>query len=151
MSNGRSEDDVAEDKAEHDDDDKADAEANGDAEKGADGRTVKKGALGVVLAIVLSLTWYLLADRYTPYTRQARIEGYVVGVAPQVAGIVTKVLVTNNQEVHEGQPLFEIDPSQYQIALDKGEVRPRQCRQAGRRRQRSRQCGKGQTARGARR
>ena len=83
------------------------------------GRTVKKGALGVVLAIVLSLTWYLLADRYTPYTSQARIEGYVVGVAPQVAGIVTRVLVTNNQEVQKGQPLFEIDPSQYQIALDR--------------------------------
>ena len=105
-------------KAERDGGDK-EADANGDAKKEDAGRTVKKGALGVVLAIVLSLTLYLLADRYTPYTRQARIEGYVVGVAPQVAGIVTRVLVTNNQEVQKGQPLFEIDPSQYQIALDR--------------------------------
>ena len=118
--------------------------------RGHAGRTVKKGALGVVLAIVLSLTWYLLADRYTPYTSQARIEGYVVGVAPQVAGMVTKVLVTNNQEVHEGQPLFEIDPLAVPDCAGQGEVRPRQRRQAGRRRQRSRQCGKGQTGRGAR-
>lgn len=83
------------------------------------GRTVRKGAIGVALAIVLSLAWYLLADRFTPYTSQARIEGYVVGVAPQVAGLVTKMHVTNNQEVRQGQPLFEIDPSQYQIAVDR--------------------------------
>ena len=70
-------------------------------------------------SIVLSLIWYLLADRYTPFTSQARIEGFVVGVAPQVAGTVTRMMVTNNQEVEQGQPLFEVDPSQYRIALDK--------------------------------
>ena len=101
MSGGQSEDNVAEEKQK---------EAN---------QAVKKGGIGVALAIVLSLTWYLLADRYTPYTSQARIEGYVVGVAPQVAGTVTRVWARNNQEVEKGQPLFEIDPSQYQIALDK--------------------------------
>jgi multidrug resistance efflux pump len=80
---------------------------------------VKKGALAVIATIVLSLTWYLFADRLTPYTTQARIEGYVIGVAPEVSGTVTKVWVNNNQEVEAGQPLFEIDASQYQIALDK--------------------------------
>ncbi len=80
---------------------------------------VKKGGIGVVIAIVLSLTWYLLADRFTPYTSQARIEGYVVGVAPEVAGTVTRVWAKNNQTVEKDQPLFEIDRSQYQIALDR--------------------------------
>src|SRR5262245_19315838 len=82
-------------------------------------RTVKKGTLAVLLAIVLSLLWYLVADRYTPYTNQARVEGFVIGVAPQVSGRVTKVSVVNNQEVQEGAPLFEIDKSQFQIALNK--------------------------------
>jgi len=82
-------------------------------------QVVKKGGIGVALAIVFSLTWYLLADRYTPYTSQARIEGYVVGVAPQVAGTVTRVWARNNQAVEKDQPLFEIDRSQYQIALDR--------------------------------
>ena len=80
---------------------------------------VQKGTLAIGLVIVLSLTWYLLADRFTPYTSQARVQGYVVGVAPKVAGLVTQVWVENNQEVEAGQPLFEIDPSQYRIALDK--------------------------------
>jgi multidrug resistance efflux pump len=82
-------------------------------------QSVKKGGRIVAAVIATSLLLYLLADRYTPYTSQARIEGYVVGVAPKVAGAVTEVSVSNNQSVKAGQPLIEIDPSQYRIALDK--------------------------------
>ena len=90
------------------------------AGKGGDAKqTVRKGGRLVAGAIALSLLLYLLADRYTPYTSQARIEGYVVGVAPKVAGAVTRVAVSNNQPVKSGQVLVEIDPSQYRIALDK--------------------------------
>ena len=81
--------------------------------------SVRKGALFIFLLILLSLLWYLLSDRITPYTSQARVQGYVVGVAPKVAGVLTRVWVRNNQEVETGQPLFEIDPSQYRIALDR--------------------------------
>jgi len=81
--------------------------------------TVRKGGLIVVGVIALSLLLYLVADRYTPYTSQARIEGYVVGVAPKVAGAVTKMSVRNNEPVKSGQALVEIDSSQYRIALDK--------------------------------
>ena len=81
-------------------------------------KAVKKGGFAIFALIVLSLAWYLASDRFTPYTDQARIEGYVVGVAPQVAGIVTEVWVGNNEAVEEGQRLFQVDPSQYQIALD---------------------------------
>jgi multidrug resistance efflux pump len=78
---------------------------------------VKKGALLVIALLVLSSLWYLLADRFTPYTSQARVQGFVVGVAPKVAGLVTKVWVKNNQKVDKDQPLFQIDPSQYEIAV----------------------------------
>lgn len=83
--------------------------------------SVRKGTLTVGLVILLSLVWYLLADRFTPYTTQARVQGYVVGVAPKVAGVITQVWVNNNQEVEAGQPLFEVDPSQYQIALERAQ------------------------------
>ena len=81
--------------------------------------SVKKGTAAIFLVIIASLVWYLLSDRFTPYTSQARIQGYVVGVAPKVAGVVTKVWVSNNQKVTADQPLFEIDRSQYEIALKK--------------------------------
>lgn len=78
---------------------------------------VKKGTLIIVAAIVISLLWYLTSDRYTPYTQQARIQGFVVGVAPKVGGVVTKVWVKNDETVELGQPLFEIDRDQYVIAV----------------------------------
>ena len=34
---------------------------------------------------------YLLADRYTPYTQQARLQAYVVPVAAEVAGQIKRV------------------------------------------------------------
>ncbi|MEJ2321604.1 MAG: HlyD family secretion protein, partial [Gammaproteobacteria bacterium] len=56
-------------------------------------------------------------DRYTPYTQQARIQGFVVGVAPKVSGLVTSVHVKNNQIIEAGETLFEIDRSSYEITL----------------------------------
>ena len=82
-------------------------------------RAVKRGGLLVAVLILLSLAWYLAADRFTPYSTQARVQGYVVGVAPQVSGTVTEVTVRNNQEVQPGQVLFRIDPTSYEIALAK--------------------------------
>jgi multidrug resistance efflux pump len=81
--------------------------------------SVRKGGILVLAVISLSLVWYLLADRYTPSTSQARVQGYIVGVAPKVGGVVTEVWVENNQEVRKGQKLFQIDSSGYRIALDK--------------------------------
>ncbi|SEJ06112.1 HlyD family secretion protein [Achromobacter sp. NFACC18-2] len=79
----------------------------------------RKGIRWVLLVIVLSLVWYLLADRYTPYTQQARVEAFVVPVASEVSGRVAKVHVRNNQDVAAGAVLFDVDPEQYRIALDR--------------------------------
>jgi multidrug resistance efflux pump len=80
---------------------------------------VKKGAKWVALLIALSLVWYLLADRFTPYTQQARVQAFVIPVAAEVAGRVTRVHVRNNQDVKVGQVLFEVDQQSYQIAVDR--------------------------------
>jgi multidrug resistance efflux pump len=79
----------------------------------------KKGIKWVLLLIVLSLAWYLLADRYTPYTQQARVGAFVIPVASEVAGRVVRVNVRNNQDVKAGDVLFEVDPQPYQIAVDR--------------------------------
>ena len=79
----------------------------------------KKGIKWVLLVILLSLAWYLLADRYTPYTQQARVGAFVIPVASEVAGRVTRVNVRNNQDVKAGELLFEVDPQPYRIAVDR--------------------------------
>ncbi|MBN3760572.1 HlyD family secretion protein [Burkholderia sp. Ac-20365] len=73
----------------------------------------------VIGLIAVSLVWYLLADRFTPYTQQARVQAYVVPVAAEVSGRVTRVFVHNNEEVNAGDVLFEIDSEQYRIAADR--------------------------------
>jgi multidrug resistance efflux pump len=85
------------------------------------GRSVARGGIGVLVLLLASLGWYLLADRFTPYTSQARVEGYVVGVAPKVAGIITEVAVENNARVSAGQVLFSIDQDQYGLALQRAQ------------------------------
>ncbi|MCO4863592.1 HlyD family secretion protein [Cupriavidus sp. WGlv3] len=81
--------------------------------------TSKKGVRWVLLLIVISLAWYLLADRLTPYTQQARVQAFVVPVAAEVSGRVTKVHVRNNQDVAAGTVLFEVDPQHYRIAVER--------------------------------
>ena len=79
----------------------------------------KRGIRLVVTLIFLSLVWYLLADRLTPYTQQARVQAFVVPVASEVSGRVTKVFVRNNQDVNAGALLFEVDPEHYRIVADR--------------------------------
>ncbi|MDB6145818.1 MAG: hemolysin [Pseudomonas sp.] len=79
----------------------------------------KRGIKWVMLLIVLSLAWYLLADRFTPYTQQARVGAFVIPVAAELAGRVTRVNVRNNQDVKAGDVLFEVDQQPYQIAVDR--------------------------------
>src|ERR1700761_9121584 len=78
-----------------------------------------KAVKWVVCVIVVSLIWYLFADRFTPYTQQARVQAYVVAVAAEVSGRVTRVFVHNNQEVNAGDVLFEVDDEPYRIAAER--------------------------------
>jgi len=83
------------------------------------GHGARIGAIVVLVLIVASLAWYFVSDRLTPYTSQARVQAFVVPVAAEVSGRVLKVHVRNNDEVKQGQPLFDIDPAQYRIALQR--------------------------------
>ena len=83
------------------------------------GKGSRIGAIIVLLLIAFSLVWYFVSDRLTPYTSQARVQAFVVPIAAEVAGTVLKVHVKNNDEVQRGQPLLDIDPTQYKIALQR--------------------------------
>ena len=83
----------------------------------APGRGARMGAIVIALLIFASLLLYFIADRLTPSTSQARVQAFVVPVAAEVAGKVMAVHVRNNDEVQPGQPLFDIQPDSYRIAL----------------------------------
>jgi multidrug resistance efflux pump len=57
-----------------------------------------------------------------PWTRDGTVRAYVVTMAPEVAGRIVKLSVADNQFVHKGDTLFEIDPADYRIALDQAQA-----------------------------
>src|SRR6187397_2560838 len=83
------------------------------------GKATRIGGGIVAGLIVVSLILYFVGDRLTPYTSQARVQAFVVPVAAEVSGKVAAVHIRNDDIVEPGQPLFEIDPEQYEIALQR--------------------------------
>ena len=83
----------------------------------------------LALAAVL-LIWYLISDRVTPYTSQARVHALVIPVSPEVSGTVISVAVGNNQRVTAGQELFQIDPNRNQLAVEAAEADLQTARQS---------------------
>lgn len=75
-------------------------------------------ALSLALALVAVATWiWLTAGRES--TDDAQVDGHIVQIAPRVGGTVLRVSVDDNQPVETGAVLVEIDPRDYQVALDK--------------------------------
>ena len=66
----------------------------------------------------------------TPFTTQAKVHAYVIPIAPQVAGRLVEVAVSNNQEVEAGQLLFRIDPGSYELAVASAEATLKNTRQS---------------------
>ncbi len=72
--------------------------------------------LGVGVALVLG-AWMLLGGR-SESTDNAYVEANVATLSAKVPGLVTKVLVEENQKVKKGQILATLDARDYQNALD---------------------------------
>ena len=77
----------------------------------------------LVVLIAAVLAWRLwVRYQLEPWTRDGRVRADVVEVAPDVGGLVTEVLVHDNQPVRRGQLLFVIDPPRYALALAQAEA-----------------------------
>jgi multidrug resistance efflux pump len=78
--------------------------------------------LGTVVVAAL-LAWAMWqAYMGAPWTRDGTVRAYVVTMAPEVAGRIVKLPVADNQFVHKGDVLFEIDPADYRIALEQAQA-----------------------------
>jgi multidrug resistance efflux pump len=84
------------------------------------------GRMGFTLAFAAGAVyagWQLWRHyEVEPWTRDGRVKAYVVQVAPDVTGQVTKVYVHDNQYVAAGAPLFEIDRARFELALRQSEA-----------------------------
>jgi membrane fusion protein (multidrug efflux system) len=75
-------------------------------------------AIGLVAAIL-----YWLHARHFESTDDAYIDGHVTQISAQVPAQVLALHIQDNQFVHKGDLLVELDPTDYQVALDQAKAR----------------------------
>jgi membrane fusion protein, multidrug efflux system len=75
---------------------------------------------GMVLLVAGFFLWRYLHSY--EYTDDAQIDGHLNSVSARVSGHVLKVLINDNQYVEAGTPLVEIDPRDYQVAVNRAKA-----------------------------
>jgi len=74
-------------------------------------------AVAIAIAAGAFILWRYLSPRES--TDDAQVSGHVSPLAARIGGTVKTVHVTDNQVVKAGDVLIELDPRDYQIALDR--------------------------------
>ena len=91
----------------------ADKEDAGEAKRRKPRPLISLIGILVLLLLAGGGLFYWLSIRNLEKTNDAYTDGRAIAIAPQVAGIVVSLDVTDNQFVKQGQPLIHIDPRKY--------------------------------------
>lgn len=78
----------------------------------------------IVGIVVLLIAGFFLYRYFSSYesTDDAQVDGHLMPISARVSGYVTTVSVDDNQFVTAGTVLVQIDPKDYQVALDQAEA-----------------------------
>src|SRR6516225_6458634 len=94
------------------------------AKDSAEGQKLIRNLVALLIvfcAVVLTLYVWSVLERH-PRTDDATARANVVGIAPRVSGQTIKLNVQDNQAVKKGDVLFEIDPEDYKLMLEKAKA-----------------------------
>ena len=79
----------------------------------------RRGIIIVVLVVLavaaLGFWWH---STYFEDTDDAQISGHLIQVSSRIQGQVTRVYVEENQVVHAGDPIADLDPRDFQVAVE---------------------------------
>jgi len=78
----------------------------------------------VAFFVVSALTWLgmQIYQHYYLSTDDAYVNANIVQIAPRVTGKVVRLYVVNNQYVKKNDPLFDIDPEPFQLAVNSAQA-----------------------------
>jgi membrane fusion protein (multidrug efflux system) len=83
----------------------------------------RKGIIALVVAVLvliaLGIWWH---STYSEDTDDAQIAGHLIQVSARISGQVLKVDVEENQKVKAGDTIAELDPRDYQVAVENAEA-----------------------------
>jgi membrane fusion protein (multidrug efflux system) len=106
---------------------------HGDADKGSRSANVEEPQpekssrrkfiiIAVLIFLAVGACLFYWHSTFTEDTDDAQIDGNLYQVSSRVTGQVIKVYVDDNQKVQAGQLLAEIDPKDYQVALEQAQA-----------------------------
>ncbi len=82
-------------------------------------RSRRRGIIIVVIAIIvvagIAFWWH---STFSEDTDDAQINGHLIQVSSRIAGQVQKVYVEENQQVKKGDPIVDLDPRDFQVAVE---------------------------------
>jgi membrane fusion protein (multidrug efflux system) len=86
-------------------------------------RPLLMAALAVVFLGLASagVRYWQYAQQYES-TDDAFIQGHIVQISPKVSAQVMRVLIDDNQEVKQGDLLIELDPRDFEVALEQAQT-----------------------------
>jgi membrane fusion protein (multidrug efflux system) len=83
----------------------------------------RRGIIFVVLAVLvvagLGFWWH---STYFEDTDDAQVSGHLIQVSARIAGQVQKVYVDENQFIHKGDPIVDLDPRDFQVAVENAQA-----------------------------
>lgn len=96
---------------------------------GATPETLRKRKLAMLLLgsifLFIGLVWFiywLIWGRFEVYTDDAYVNGNMVQLMPQVPGTVIAIYTDDTQLVLQGQTIVKLDPSDFEIALQRAQA-----------------------------
>ena len=82
-------------------------------------RGILIAAAVVVVLIALGVWWH---STFSEDTDDAQVNGHLIQISSRIQGQVIKVDVEENQLVKAGDPIAELDPRDYQVAVENAEA-----------------------------
>jgi len=79
------------------------------------------GGIALIAVLGYGLDWFI-SGRFIETTDDAYVGGNVTDLAPQVSGVIQGIAVADNQLVHRGDLLIQIDPRDFAAAFRKAQA-----------------------------
>jgi membrane fusion protein (multidrug efflux system) len=82
-------------------------------------RSIVVVVVGVVVLVAVALWWH---STFTEDTDDAQVNGHLIQVSARIGGQVLKVDVEENQVVKAGDVIAELDPRDYEVAVENAQA-----------------------------
>jgi membrane fusion protein, multidrug efflux system len=89
-----------------------------------DGMSISKKKIIIIIVALIAIgaIAYYVLNRGKVSTDDAYIDGHIYSITPRIAGYVTEVLVSDNQQVKKGQILLKMDAVPFETALSEAKA-----------------------------